>query len=56
MMSFPLIAGSQQPMMGMTKSKYPKLLAYIERLQQEPMYKKAVEKITEVDGKYEVMF
>lgn len=43
-------------MMGMTKSKYPKLLAYVERLQQEPMYKKAVEKIVEMEGKYELMF
>jgi len=31
-------------------------VAYVERLQQEDGYKKAVEKIIEIDGKYEVMF
>lgn len=54
MMSYPLIAGSEQA--GVTKEKYPTLVAYIDRLQQEPGYKKAVEKIIEIDGKYEVMF
>jgi len=54
MLSFPLIAGG--PSAGLTKDKYPKLAAYVERLQQEPGYKKAVEKIIEIEGKYEVMF
>lgn len=54
MMSFPLIAGQEQT--GLTKEKYPKLAAYIEMLQQEPGYKRAVEKIVQIEGKYEVMF
>lgn len=54
LMSFPLIAGG--PKAGLTKERYPELAAYIERLEQEPGYKKAVEKIIELDGKFETDF
>jgi len=40
----------------MTKGDYPKLFAYVERLQVEPGYKKAAEKILELDGKFEASF
>jgi len=59
LISFPLIAASgpsSATMTGMTKDKYPKLLAYVEALQQEPGYKKAVDKIISIDGKYEASF
>lgn len=51
-LSFPLIAGHKRT--GVTSATYPKLLAYIELLENEPGYKKAVEKIIEIDGKFEV--
>jgi glutathione S-transferase len=54
MLSFPLIAGRSRS--GLTSETYPKLTAYLDGLEKEPGYKKAVEKITEIDGKYEVMF
>lgn len=54
LLSFPLIAGSKRA--GLTKEKYPKLYDYVERLEQEPGYKKAAEKITEIDGKFEATF
>jgi len=54
MLSFPLIAGSSRA--GLTKEKYPKLHGYIDRLEQEPGYKKAAEKIIEIDGKFEATF
>jgi glutathione S-transferase len=51
LMSFPLIAGKDR--VGITKDKYPKLSAYIEKLEQEPGYKKASDKIVQIDGKFE---
>jgi len=39
---------------GLTKEDYPKLHAYVDRLEAEPGYKRAVEKIIELDGKFEV--
>ena len=51
MLSFPLIAGKGRT--GLTKEKYPKLWAYVETLEQEPGYKKSIEKIVEIDGKFE---
>jgi glutathione S-transferase len=54
LLSFPLIAGRGRS--GLTKEKYPKLSAYIDRLETSPGYKKAAEKITEIDGKFEATF
>ena len=51
LLSFPLIAGKGRT--GLTKEKYPKLWAYVETLEQEPGYKKSIEKIVEIDGKFE---
>ncbi|KAL2827601.1 glutathione S-transferase [Aspergillus cavernicola] len=50
MMSFPLIAASMRvPLEG----KYPLLAKYVEALQKEEGYKRAVAKIEEIDGKFE---
>jgi glutathione S-transferase len=51
MMSFPLIAGRAEA--GLAKEKYPKLYAYVDRLEAERGYKRAVEKIIEIEGKFE---
>jgi glutathione S-transferase len=40
----------------LTKEKYPKLYAYVDKLENEPGYKKAAEKITDIDGKFEASF
>ena len=53
-MSFPLIAARGRS--GLTKEKYPKLSAYVDRLEAEKGYKKAAEKIVELDGKFEATF
>lgn len=53
-MSFPLIAAKGRA--GLTKEKYPKLWAYVDKLEAEPGYKKAAEKIIEIDGKFEANF
>jgi glutathione S-transferase len=54
LLSFPLMAGRERS--GMTAEAYPKLFAYVDKLGEEPGYKTAVEKITEIEGKFEVMF
>jgi glutathione S-transferase len=54
LLSFPLLAGRNRKML--TPETYPKLSAYISRLEVEPGYKKAAEKITEIEGKFEVVF
>ena len=51
MLSFPLLAGGERA--GLTKEKYPKLAAYVKMLENEPGYKRAVEKIVQLDGKFE---
>ena len=38
---------------GFTKEKYPKLWEYVDRLQAMDGYKRAVQKIIDVDGKYD---
>jgi len=53
-MSFPLIAGKGRA--GLTKEKFPKLYAYTELLESSPGYKKAADKIIEIDGKFEANF
>tara|TARA_R110002060_G_C2117411_1_gene98492 strand:- start:251 stop:373 length:123 start_codon:yes stop_codon:yes gene_type:complete len=37
----------------LTKEKYPKLYGYIDMIEAESGYKKSVEKIVEIDGKFE---
>ena len=51
MMSFPLIAGKGRS--GLTQEDYPTLWAYVETLEAEPGYLEAVEKIKDLDGKFE---
>ena len=50
MMSFPLEAGKGRA--GLRAEIYPKLCAYLDRLQAREAYKKAVQKIVDVDGSY----
>ncbi|KAH8433471.1 glutathione S-transferase [Aspergillus melleus] len=50
MMSFPVIAAASRVPL---KEQYPKLQEYVDRLQQEEGYKKAVAKVVEVDGKFD---
>jgi len=38
---------------GLTKEKFPHIVAYVEKLHQRDAYKRAVEKITELDGKFD---
>ena len=54
LMSFPLLAGKGRA--GLTKEAYPKLYDYVTRLEAEPGYKKAADKIIEIDGKFESTF
>jgi glutathione S-transferase len=54
MLSYPLIARKGRG--GISKEQYPKLLEYTERLESEPGYKKAADKIIEIDGKFEAIF
>jgi glutathione S-transferase len=55
LMSFPLIAAKGR---GTTlkAEKYPLLYKYIERIEQEPGYKKAVAKIVEIEGSFTAAF
>lgn len=57
LMSFPLIAGKERAIQNTpgSKDKYPNLLAYIQRIEKEPGYVKAVDKIVEIDGKFDAM-
>ena len=52
LLSFPLGA-ARAGRVSLTKEKYPKLYAYVERLEAEPGFKKSIEKIIEVDGSYD---
>jgi glutathione S-transferase len=38
---------------GFSKEKYPTLWAFTERLEKEKGYEKAVEKIVQIEGKFE---
>lgn len=53
MLSFALIAARGRA--GLVEENYPLLFAYVARLEEEDGYKKAVEKIVEIDGKFEPM-
>jgi len=48
MMYFPLEASVKR--VGVTKEKYPKITAYIERIQTRPAYQRAIKRIEEVTG------
>lgn len=55
LMSFPLIASKgRSPIL--TEQKFPLLWKYIVKLEQEPGYKKAMEKIVEMDGSFSATF
>lgn len=51
LMQFPLEAGMGRT--GLTKEKYPKICAYVERLMEREAFKSAVENIKKDTGKYE---
>ncbi len=51
MMSFPL--GAAKGRAGFNKEKHPKLWAYVERVESREAYKKAVQKIIDVEGSYD---
>ena len=51
MMSFPLAAAKGRA--GFSKKKHPKLWAYAERLESKEAYKKAIQKIVDVEGSYD---
>ncbi|KAL4934084.1 glutathione S-transferase [Aspergillus undulatus] len=50
MMSFPLVAADTRVPL---KEKYPRLAGFVQALEKEEGYQRAVEKIREVDGKFE---
>lgn len=52
LMSFPLIAAKGGRVEGMTRAKFPLLMRYIERLEEEIAYKKSVERIVKIEGKF----
>lgn len=52
LMSFPLIASKGR--VGLTKEAYPKLWAYVDCLEGHDGYKKAVQKIIDVEGEFSV--
>jgi glutathione S-transferase len=55
LMSFPLIAAKDGRGQGLKEGKYPLLSRYIERLEQEPGYKKAAQKIVDINGKFKAV-
>lgn len=50
LMSFPLEAAKGRA--GLTPDKYPKLCDYVERLQARDAFKRAVQKIIDIEGEY----
>jgi glutathione S-transferase len=50
LMIFPLEAA--QTRARMTKERYPKLNAYVEMIHERPAYKRAIEKIIELEGSF----
>ena len=51
LLSFPLIAAKGRA--GLTEEKYPRLWKYTERLEATPSYKRAIQKVIDVDGTYD---
>lgn len=50
MLSFPLEAAKGRA--GLTEEKYPRLWAYVDKLEAREAYKRAVQKIADVEGSY----
>lgn len=50
LMSFPLIASKGRA--GLTQAAYPRIWAYVELLEVHDGYKKAVQKIIDVEGEF----
>ena len=50
MMSFPLAASKGRA--GLTQETYPRLWAYVKKLEARDAYKRAVQKIVDVEGSY----
>ncbi len=50
LMSFPLEAARGR--VGLTQEKHPNLCKWVDRIQEREAYKKAVEKIIEIEGEY----
>ena len=51
----PLFPAASKSKSFFTAKEHPKLCAYVERLEAMEAYKKAVQKIVEVEGKYEII-
>ena len=50
-MSFPL--GAARGRAGVTKERYPLIWGYIERLEASDSFKRAVQKIVDIEGSYD---
>lgn len=50
LMSFPLEAGKSRS--GLTQEQCPRIWKYVSQLQQRPAYKRAVQKIEEIEGSF----
>ena len=50
-MVFPLDAAADGDT-GLTKEKYPKIMAYLTRLKERPAFQRAVQKIKDETGEY----
>jgi glutathione S-transferase len=55
LLSFPLIASKNRVPL-LTEAKFPLLLKYIDKLEAEPGYKKAIDKIIEMEGSFSATF
>jgi glutathione S-transferase len=55
LLSFGLIAAKGRSAM-LSEAKYPLLMNYVTRLENEPGYLKAVEKIIAIDGSFKASF
>lgn len=53
MMSFPLIAASKR--VEALMSQYPLIGGYVDRLQKDEGYQRAVKKVEEIEGTFEVI-
>lgn len=52
LLSFPLGAARESRLL-LTQEKYPKLWAYVDRLEAEQGFKKSIQKTIEIDGHYD---
>lgn len=51
LMSFPL--GAARGRAGLTQEKYPRIFAYVDKLESRDAFKRAVQKIIDVEGSYD---